>query len=161
MRMAVPQFDRVVASVKKPRQSRLSRRPKPRPEKAEQALTLQLLRSIGAHVYVLGTVRPQGDYRGTCQTAGLPDLWVMLPPSPCVCSLTDEPHTRPGKALWIEMKRHGGRVRPEQKVFAQRCQEAGVAHVTGTCDDVIRYLCDGGWLKASSLPHYRQPKEAK
>lgn len=140
MRMAVPQFDRVIARVSKPN---------PPSERQEQTNTINLLRSIGAHVYPIGTTRRKGDYQGTMMAIGLPDIWVILPP------LRDG---RRPQALWIEMKRQGGRVRPEQKVFAERCQAAGVAHVTGTCDDVIAYLVQGGWLKASSLPHYKQPR---
>lgn len=127
-------------------------KPKPPSERVEQAHVVQLLRSIGAHVYVLGTVRPKADsYHGTCQTPGLGDLYVILP------ARDGKWADKPPQPLWIEMKRRGGRVRPEQKLFAERCRAAGVAHVTGTCDDVIAYLVQGGWLKASSVAHYRQP----
>jgi hypothetical protein len=34
-------------------------------------------------------------------------------------------------ALWIEVKASGGRLRPEQAAFRDRCLEAGVADIVG------------------------------
>lgn len=132
---------------------------KPPSERTEQAHTVQLLRSIGAHIYVLGTVRRKGDHPGTMQTPGLPDLYAILPSRVLEPSVDGSPEViSRHKPLWIEMKRRGGRVRPEQKLFAERCHAAGVAHVTGTCDDVIAYLVQGGWLKASSVATHHLSK---
>jgi hypothetical protein len=48
-------------------------------ERAEQSHIVQLLRTVGGQVYVLGTTRRRGDYAGTMQTPGLPDLLAFLP----------------------------------------------------------------------------------
>lgn len=118
------------------------------PEKVEQTQIVTLLRSLGASVYVLGTRRRAGDYQGTMMTAGIPDIYALLP----------EPRS-PGDGracgLWIEVKGKGGRVRPEQAAFAARCLERQLPHVVGGLDVVIRFLVTGGWLKSSNLPHYR------
>lgn len=122
-------------------------RPKPIPEKQVQRQIVNLLRSMGAAVYVIGTTRPRGDMPGTRQTPGIPDLYAVLP------------RRGHGEAqdLWIEVKRRGGKLRPEQERFQQQCREAGIPHVVGGVDDVIRYLVGGGWLSSSSVPHYRLP----
>ena len=49
------------------------------PERVIQSHIVGLLRQVGCQVYVLGTTRPKGDYHGTCQTAGLPDVLALLP----------------------------------------------------------------------------------
>lgn len=126
-------------------------------EKVEQQHIVQLIRSIGGSVYVLGTRRKRGDFQGTCQTPGIPDLYVFLPASP-----------RPGPdgayssacALWVEVKAAGGRARPEQQQFQQQCEASQVAHVLGGLDAVIAFLIAGGWIRESSVPHYRRPAEA-
>lgn len=118
------------------------------PEKAEQAHIVQLLLSIGAAVYVLGTRRPRGDHQGTCQTPGVPDLLAFLPTRA----------ERPTRQLWVECKAKGGRLRPEQLDFRTLCECAGVAHVVGDLDAVIAWLCEHAYVKADQFPHYRQPK---
>jgi hypothetical protein len=72
-------------------------------EKVEQARILELLRAIGAAVYVSGTVRPRTDaHHGTCQTPGIPDLCAFLPGPP-------GSHPPAYTLLFIECKRAGGR----------------------------------------------------
>lgn len=58
------------------------RRPPVIPEKSEQSQIVQLLRSLGAQVYVLGNHRRKGDFAGTMQTPGLPDLQAFMPRVP-------------------------------------------------------------------------------
>jgi hypothetical protein len=108
------------------------------PEKAEQAAIVQLLRSLGAAVYVLGTRRPRGDYPGTRQTPGLPDLLVFLPAGRI---------SSRSELLWIEVKTHQGRLSPAQREFARHCAFAGVYHLIGGVDAVIEWLADRGYLK--------------
>lgn len=119
------------------------------PEKVEQAHIMQLLRSIGAKVYVLGHPSPADGrtFRGTGQTPGLSDLYCILP----------VPRFRSGvaTALWVEVKAEGGRLRPEQRAFRDACVSAAVAHIVGGLDDVIRWLINGGWLRTDSVAHYR------
>lgn len=117
------------------------------PEKTEQAHVVQLLRSIGCRVWVAGTRRPRGDYQGTCQTPGLPDLVAFLPP-----------HQR--GVLFVEVKARGGRLSPDQVEFrklALDCHAAalGVHHVVGGLEAVIVYLVSLGLVRAESFPHYR------
>jgi hypothetical protein len=71
-------------------------------EKTEQAHGVQLLRSLGAKVYVLGGHRRAGDYQGTMQTEGLPDVEAFLPVR----------GTRRRVFLKWECKAVGGRLRP-------------------------------------------------
>lgn len=114
------------------------------PEKAIQASIVRLLRQVGCAVYVLGTHRPRGDYQGTCQTAGLPDLLVFLP--------------RALGLLFVEVKAPKGRLRPEQAQFRESClaltvQRQPVHHVTGGLDAVIDWLIVFGLLKPEQVCH--------
>ena len=124
-------------------------KPRPAPEKVVQQQIVTALRRIGATVYVIGHAPPRDGRRhfGTGQTPGIPDLFAFLP-------------ARAGRreTLWIEVKREGGRVRPEQLDFAQLCLEAQAKYVRGTLDDVYAWLVDHGYILADSLPHYRQPQ---
>jgi hypothetical protein len=117
-------------------------------EKIEQAHIEQLLRTVGAAVYTIGTRRRKGDHQGTRQTPGLPDVLAFLP--------------RHGESsarvlLFVEAKAAGGRLRPEQRVFREQCLDADVAHVVGGYDAVVAWLVARGRLRADSVPHYRQP----
>jgi hypothetical protein len=110
------------------------------PEKAVQAQIVHLLRSIGASVYILGTVRPKGDTPGTRQTPGIPDLNVFLP------QRTPGNHT---ETAWIEVKASGGILKPAQVVFQQNCKQAWHHHIVGGMDDVLVFLRAYGWVKAA------------
>lgn len=120
------------------------------PEKAEQAHIVQLLRSIGAAVYAIGTHRRRGDYQGTMQSPGIPDLMAFLPAWD---------RARPSRRifLFIECKARGGRLRAEQQVFRDQCLDADVCHIVGGLDDVIAWLTERGYVNANQFPHYRQP----
>lgn len=123
-------------------------RPARVPEKAEQAHGVQLLRSIGATVYVLGTVRAKGDFPGTRQTPGIADVLAFLPV-----------RGEPGRVfLAWECKAVGGRLRPEQVEFKDLCDQAEIAHVVGPFDALIAWLAVRGYVKAESFSHYRQPR---
>ena len=111
------------------------------PESLVQWQIVRLLRSLGAAVYVLGTVRRKGDYQGTNQTPGISDLCVFLR----------------GRQLWIEVKAEGGRLSPAQRAFQAQCHTCGVAHVVGGVSEVLAWLVDAGIVKADGVAHYRQP----
>lgn len=116
-------------------------------EKVEQAAIVQLLESLGGKVYVIGTKRRKGDYQGTMQTPGLPDLYAVLPP---------RGHCRLWAPVWIEVKASGGRLSEAQKAFRDLCDPTrGAAHhyVSGTCDAVQNWLVDYGWLHKSQRRH--------
>lgn len=124
------------------------RRRRGAPEKAQQQQGVDLLRSLGAAVYVLGTRRPAGDYQGTRQTPGLPDVLAFI--------------SRRGAAgvstqLWWEVKAPGGHLRPEQVAFQGQCFAAGVAHVAGDLTALLQWLVAAGYLKTEQLPAWRQP----
>ena len=107
-------------------------------EKSEQAAIVKLLKTLNASVYILGTRRKRGDFQGTRQTPGLPDLWTFMPANalaPC------------GVGVWIEIKTIVGRLRPEQAKFREDCRRAGIAHLVGGVDTVVQWLRQGGWLK--------------
>jgi hypothetical protein len=128
-------------------------RPARVPEKAEQAHIVQLLRSVGGQVYVMGTTRRRGDYAGTMQTEGIPDLMAFLP-----ARNASEALGRAARVfLFVEVKARGGRLRPEQIEFQTCCVLADVAHITGGLDAVIAWLAERGYITADSVPHYRQP----
>ncbi len=112
------------------------------PERAEQQKALRLLRSLGARVWVAGTTRKAGDYQGTMQTPGLPDLPFVFLPRAGACTL-----------LVVEMKsptaaraKHAGRS-PEQVEFAQLCELAHVHYFCGDCNGLISWLISHGFLR--------------
>lgn len=147
-------------------------------EKVEQAHIVQLLATLGAKVYVLGTHRRQTDFHGTMQTPGLQDLQAFLPrkvagapvcakcrhvmngqgdmctPPECRCVCEAVPLR---ELVFVECKAAGGRLRPEQRELRELCLLAGVAHVVGGLDAVIAWLLGRGYLKQSQVPHYRLP----
>lgn len=108
------------------------------PERTAQAEIVKLLRMLGASVYVLGTTRRKGDHPGTMMSAGLPDLWVMLP---------RRDNTRvSGVGMWIEVKAKGGKLSAAQKQFQEICEYTTTVHVVGGLDDVVRVLKNFGWV---------------
>lgn len=119
------------------------------PEKVVQQQGVNLLRSVGGFAYVLGTRRRRGDFHGTMQTPGIPDVYFFLP----------MPRLAIGQpcAGWWEAKAEGGTLRPAQREFKAQCLGASVTHVAGGLDALLAFLVEGGWLKAENLPHYRGP----
>lgn len=120
------------------------------PEKTVQAHIVQLLRSLGARVYVLGVRRRRGDYQGTMMSPGIPDLMVFLPRRPPAAA---------GSLLFIEVKAAGGRLRPEQTTFRALCTLAAVSYITGDLDAVVAWLMDQGYLRRDQIAWHRLPKE--
>lgn len=119
------------------------------PESAEQQHIVQLARSLGGRVYVLGTKRKRTDFQGTCQTPGVADLVVFLP----------RRSPREGwQFLFIECKGRGGRLRPEQVMFQELCRWAEVEHLVGGFNAFIAWLAARNYVKAENFPHYRQPQ---
>lgn len=142
-------------------------------EKSEQAHIVQLLRSLGARVYIIGTTRRRGDHQGTMQTPGIPDLMAFLPlrswgkcpcsgtdVSECTCDSCGANRTVRDVLLFIECKAKGGRLRPEQATFRALAQAARIAHVVGDLNAVIEWCIENGYLRPDSVPHYRLPKMA-
>ena len=128
---------------------------KPPTEKVEQAHGVACLRTLGAQVYVLGTSRRKGDYPGTMQTPGLPDVLAVLP------SLTGPARpTRPACLLFWEVKSERGRLRPAQAEFAALIASAfawslTVDHVTGTFDVLLSWLVREGYVKGENVAAHR------
>jgi len=115
------------------------------PEKAIQAHIVRLLRHVGCAVYILGTHRRRGDYQGTMQSPGLPDLLAFLP--------------RHLGVLFVEVKAPGGRLRPEQadfKALAEGVMGAagGCYYVTGGLSEAAVFLMTLGLLKPEQIAHY-------
>ena len=109
------------------------------PEKQEQAAIVKLLKLLGASVYIIGTKRRKGDYQGTMQTPGIPDLYVFMPvPNTCEPCFVD---------VWIEVKAPKGRASEAQQAFQQHCANADVRHLVGGIDVVTEWLRKWGWIK--------------
>lgn len=126
------------------------------PRVSEKVLQQQIVRflcNLGARVYVSGTVRRTGDYQGTMQTPGIPDVEAWLPLAPGVAS----PHARSRVVLKVECKAAGGQLSAAQESYRQLCLEGpvGLHHVVGGLDDVIAWAIDQGYVKAENMPHYR------
>jgi hypothetical protein len=121
------------------------------PEKAEQAHGVELLQRLcgRAAVFVSGTRRRRGDYHGTMQTPGIPDVEAFLPAR----------GERASTLLKWECKAVGGRLRPEQAAYQQLCLHAGIAHVVGPFDALIARLTELGYVNANQFSHHRQPKQ--
>lgn len=118
------------------------------PEKHEQAQIVRLLRTLSAHLWVTGVPRRRGDFQGAMRTPGLPDVFAFVPVRQrCV---------QTWHFVAIEVKAHGGRLRPEQATFQACCRLAGVAHVVGGLDAVMAWLVSIGALRADGVPHYRR-----
>lgn len=114
-------------------------RPARVPERVVQRQVVALLRSVGGWVWVLGTTRRRGDYQGTMQTPGLPDLIAAV-------------H---GRMLMVECKAIGGKLSHAQVAFQVACQDCGVHHVVGGVDEVLAWLVAQGILRADAVAHYR------
>jgi hypothetical protein len=113
------------------------------PERAEQAAIVRLLRTLRAEVYVLGTTRRRGDYPGTMQTAGLPDLVLFLPPQSAGGRW---------RQVWCEVKAIDGRLSPAQRAFRGHCGDAGVDYIYGSLTAVIDWLAAQGYVRAARGP---------
>jgi len=115
-------------------------------EKVEQQQIVQLLRTFGWAVYVLGHPSPADGrrHRGTGQTPGLPDL-LAFSPAPV------------RQQVWIEVKRDGQqhRLRPAQVAFRSLARDAGVGHVVGTLNDVVGWLVEHRYITERQVPWYR------
>lgn len=139
------------------------RPPRPRtarqPERMVQQSVMNLLRSMGAKVYTLGTTRRKGDYAGTMQSPGLPDLIVFLK-RPATAEFGDVPMPPTRRLLFIECKAEGGRLRSEQIEFRGVSIAADVAHVVGGLDDVIAWLIENKHLRADQVAHHHTAPEA-
>lgn len=119
-------------------------------ERTEQAEIVKLLRTLGASVYVLGTTRKRGDFMGTMQTPGIPDLYAVMPPKqPMVFR----------HAVWIEVKAANGKLSEAQRQFQRDALlTIGIGYVTGGCDAVIQWLQENGWLKHGPQGQGREPR---
>jgi hypothetical protein len=115
-------------------------------EKDEQAAIVKLCEMVGGKVYVLGRPpRHDAVYKGTGQTPGIPDLLVHLP-SRGANGMWTAAHQ-----VWVEVKARGGRLRPEQRGFRDFCELAGIPHIVGGLDAVVRYLGERGYVKETPM----------
>lgn len=128
-------------------------------EKNEQLGIRQLMLTLGATEYVLGTKRKKSDYHGTMQTPGIPDLQFFLPEKRARFDASAKPFTR--RFVIVEAKREKeGRFSPAQKEYRALCAAAGIDYIGGCLNDVIAWLIREGYVKADNVPHYRRPAGA-
>lgn len=120
------------------------RGPKPRLEKHEQDDICKLTSTLGGKPHVYGTRRPKGDFQGTRQTIGVPDLWIAFR----------------GFALFWEVKREGEDRTPPQLAFAEWCEVSHTNYGWGTYNDFCDRLIVEGLVSDKNVPHYRlrQPR---
>jgi hypothetical protein len=138
------------------------------PERAEQEAAKKLLAAMGAKFWVAGTTRRAGDYQGTMQTPGLPDLpLVFLPRFKRYKEGTDMHLLDQTLGMYelvvVEMKspaaaktKHGG-LSPFQRECKAYCLGAGVPYIHGDLDALIGWLIHHSYLKPEHVPHYRLP----
>jgi len=105
-------------------------------EKQEQRAIVDLLRLIGAKVYVIGRTPPRDGrtHFGTGQTPGIPDLYAFLP---------DRMHQTVGICdlpIWIEVKAKDGVASEAQKAFASLAFRSNHFYFRGTADGFTAYL---------------------
>jgi hypothetical protein len=114
-------------------------------EKTVQSQIVHLLRSLGASVYVIGTVRRKGDWHGTMMSPGICDVLAFVQ---CRDAY---------RFVAIEVKAGRGRLRPEQAQFQAHCQAAHIEHVVGGLDAVIAWLEVHGCLITTIEPTQTTP----
>lgn len=117
-------------------------------ERFEQQDGVKLLRSLGGVVYVSGTTRRSTDYQGTMQTPGIPDVQCFLP-VPYSAGLTR-------RLLVWEVKRATGKMSPAQESYRAWALAAGVAHVWGDVNALLRWLVAEGFVHERQLTATRQ-----
>lgn len=110
----------------------MRRRFVPDSEKAVQTRVAHVYAAIGA--FVVWT----SQYRASRVTPGLPDLIILLPR---------------GKGVVLhEVKRPGGRQSAAQKMFQERCHDAGVRYVLGGSDQAWHVLEELGLVSPGLAP---------
>ena len=97
-------------------------------EKGAYESIITLLRLANCDVYRMAQAR------ASTQSLGFPDLFAFAPISSGLRTIT------------VEVKRPGGKVRPEQAVFQERCIERGMLHVVGGTEEVLAALQANGLL---------------
>lgn len=117
-----------------------------------------LIAHLGGAVWVAGTTRRKGDYQGTMQTPGLPDLpHVFLPEKRAerlALGFTQ-------RHLVIECKRpktttqRAGRLRAEQKDFRDLALAAGLDYLAGGFDVFVAWLIANKYVREDQVAHYR------
>jgi hypothetical protein len=59
--------------------------------------------------------------------------------------------------LFVEVKAAGRAAASGAGRVPPACVDADVAHLVGGLDAVIAWLVERGYIRAESVPHYRQP----
>lgn len=148
-------------------------------EKIEQAAIVSQAKWLGGWAYVIGTRRPRGqecpncgvfvqEWQGTCQTAGIADLLLFLPepggrrvsPALPLAEVLAALETTPHRFVVFECKAGDNDLQPAQRIFRALCRAAGLRHLTGDVNVFMHWCVEQGYLKASQLPHDRQPTGA-
>lgn len=128
-----------------------------RREKHEQQDGVRLLESLGARVFVSGTVRRKGDHPGTMQTPGIPDVEAFLPPP------RYQSQPRPASRVLVKWEAKSpvraraarGGLSTAQLEYRDLCRHAGVHHITGDLTALLTWLVREGYLRADQVPAHR------
>ena len=118
------------------------------PEREITQQIVRLLKSLGGEIYKSSTTRRRGDYQGTMQTPGIPDLEIFMPP----------PKARPADnhvLVKIEVKAQKGRMSPAQQRYRQLCLLSNTHHIVGGFDEVLDWLISHAYLESEQVLHER------
>lgn len=109
-------------------------------EPLEAQVLKTVLRTLELHPAV-GKVWRMNTGAGKLVRAGGASQWIQFgfPGSPDIYG-----YMKDGRAIYCEVKRPSGRVKPEQAAFLQQAKAAGcVAFIARSADDVMRELLAG------------------
>lgn len=140
-RIAELKYGPVLVETEKP-----SVRCKPPLERVIQKEILAYLTSKGYFVWRqnAGAIPTgNGGFRAFNGMRGLPDICGLLPQRPFVLAELADPRYSngdwiPQQALFVEVKRPGGKLRPEQAAFIDKANELGHLAFMATCLDDVK-----------------------
>lgn len=109
----------------------------------------KLLNSIGAAVYVMGTIRHDGNSDDTIPIPGVSGLLLCWLPDRRIQSSGVIVSTNVPVLLFVQCMAKDAEMSPEQRIFRRWCHAAHVHHVVGDQQAVIQWLIDQRMIAAT------------